>query len=136
MVDFGKLLGKERPRRTSDPIEIFNNLDKQTGKEYPRPPQEAVLKDWYANRRQDKDVIVKLHTGQGKTLIGLLMLQSFLNDDKGPAIYLCPNSYLVTQTVEQAQAFGIRVTEFADTRPPQAFLNSDAILVATCNKVF
>jgi replicative superfamily II helicase len=136
LVDFGKLLGKERPPRSSDPIEIFKNLDKQSGKEYLRPPQEAVLKEWYSSSRKNKDVIVKLHTGQGKTLIGLLALQSYLNDGKGPAVYLCPNSYLVTQTVEQAEAFDIKVVEFEDTRPPQAFLNSDAILVATCNKLF
>ena len=30
-------------------------------------------------------MIVKLHTGQGKTRIGLLMLQSQRNNGKGPA---------------------------------------------------
>ncbi len=33
-----------------------------------------------------RDIIVKLHTGQGKTLIGLLMLQARLNAGKGPAL--------------------------------------------------
>ena len=89
LVDFEKLLGKERSPRPVDPIEIFNNLDKQTGKEYLHPPQEAVLKEWYANLRQKKDVIVKLHTGQGKTLIGLLLLQSCLNS--GTRLISLPN---------------------------------------------
>ncbi|HIH36529.1 MAG TPA: DEAD/DEAH box helicase family protein [Methanocellales archaeon] len=70
------------------------------------PPQESILKEWYKNLREQKDIIVKLHTGQGKTLIGLLMLQSSINEGKGPAVYLCPNNYLVTQTTDQAHSFG------------------------------
>jgi replicative superfamily II helicase len=51
---------------------------------------------------------VKLHTGQGKTLVGLLMLQSRLNAGKGPVVYLCPDHFLIAQTCEQARQFGIR----------------------------
>ena len=135
MVDFGKLLGKEKLVRPTEPILIFGNLDKESGKEYPRPPQEAVLQEWFTRYRDQKDTIIKLHTGQGKTLIGLLILQSSLNEGKGPALYICPNTYLVSQTVEHARAFGIRTVQFDDSKPPSAFLNSDAILVTTCNKL-
>jgi len=136
LVDFKKLLGKKQITRPTDPSEIFNDLDKESGKEYLRPPQKSVLKEWYGNFRTQKDIIVKLHTGQGKTLIGLLILQSSINEGKGPAIYICPNNYLVDQIVEQARSFGIKTTQFTDTKPPQTFLNSDAILVTNCNKLF
>ena len=43
--------------------------------------KEDVLKSWFNNHRNEKDVIIKLHTGQGKTLVGLLILQSNLNDN-------------------------------------------------------
>src|SRR5437660_2324752 len=112
MVDFQKLLGKEKVGRSADPIAVFEDLDKESGKEYLRPPQKAVLTKWYQDLRELRDTIVKLHTGQGKTLIGLLMLQSYLNEGAGPALYVCPNNYLVRQTVEQANSFGIETVEF------------------------
>ena len=81
--------------------------------------------------RQDKrDVIVKLHTGQGKTLIGLLMLQLRLYAVKGLALYLCPDNFLIEQTCEQARQFGI-ATCTADPELPDEFLNSNKILVTS-----
>jgi tetratricopeptide (TPR) repeat protein len=136
LVDFTKLLGKQKLTRPTDPIEIFDNLDKESGKEYPRPAQKAVLEDWYSKFRDQKDIIVKLHTGQGKTLIGLLILQSRINEGQGPALYVCPNNYLVSQTAEQARAFGIKTVQFVDSKPPPVFLNSGAILITNCSKVF
>jgi len=136
LVDFKKLLGKKEIAQLIDPIEIFSNLDKESGKEYLRPPQKSVLEEWYRNFHTQKDIIVKLHTGQGKTLIGLLILQSCINEGKGPAIYVCPNNYLVNQIVEQASSFGIKTTQFTDTKPPKMFLNSEAILVTNCKRLF
>ncbi len=138
MVDFKKLLGRERLTKEIDPMLIFDRLDKESGKEYIRPPQEYVLRDWHKRFRSKRDVIVKLHTGQGKTLIGLLMLQSSMNEGLGPAVYLCPNTYLVNQTVEQAHSFGIKTVQFSieSNKPPLDFLNSDAVLVTTCSKMF
>lgn len=135
-MDFKKLLGKERIAAPTDPITIFEELDKQVGKESLRESQKSVLKQWYAQFRDQGDVIVKLHTGQGKTLVGLLMLQSFLNEGNGPVAYVCPNNYLVTQTLKEARAFGIRTTRFVESKPPKEFLNSEAILVLNCNKIF
>ena len=74
MVKFDKLLDEREITIPIDPIEIFNNLDKEIGKEYLRKSQESVLKEWYRKHQTQKDTIIKLHTGQGKTLIGLLIL--------------------------------------------------------------
>ena len=138
MVDFNKLLGKRELTKPIDPIAIFEYLDKETGKEEIRKAEEHVLKEWNTNFRDQKDIIVKLPTGQGKTLIGLLMLQSLINEGKGPAIYLCPNNYLVNQTVDQARSFGIETVQFPpdSTQPPREFRNSEAILVANCKRLF
>jgi replicative superfamily II helicase len=87
-----------------------------------------VLSDWFANHQSTRDVIVKLHTGQGKTLIGLLLLQARLNAGKGPALYLCPDNFLIVQTCDQAKQFGI-ATCTADPELPDEFVNSDRILV-------
>ena len=80
-------------------------------------------------------MILKLHTGQGKTLVGLLMLQSKLNEGVSPALYLCPNNFLVNQTVEQAQAFGIHCVTTADELPDE-FVEGRAILVTVVHKLF
>lgn len=139
MVDFKKLTRRKKISGVTDPIEIFEDLDKESGKEYLRPSQESVLRAWHSHFRGRRDTIIKLHTGQGKTLIGLLMLQSSLNENQGPAVYICPNNYLVQQTVEEARSFGIRTVQFDPEVPgkiPQLFLNSARILVTTCSKLF
>lgn len=137
LVNFRELLGQDEIIYPINPIEIFNKLDRRSGKEFLRDPQKIVLKEWFEEHRSKKEIIVKLHTGQGKTLIGLLMLQSFLNEGKGPVVYICPDNYLVDQTVEQAIEFGIKTTQFLRRGPPPlAFLNSEAILVTNCQKVF
>jgi replicative superfamily II helicase len=100
-----------------------------------RPAQIAVLDEWHKKLRKTKDVILKLNTGQGKTLVGLLMLQSKMNENEGSAVYLCPNNFLVSQTVNQARQFGIRcVTAEGDL--PAEFLDGKAILVTSVQKLF
>jgi len=137
MVDFTKILGTDQLKVLTDPIEIFTSLDKESGKEYLRPSQKATLEYWYANSKDQKDIIIKLHTGQGKTLIGLIILQAFLNEKKGPAIYICPNNYLVEQTIAQAESFGIKALKIdRSNKLPASFLNSKAILVINCKKLF
>ena len=138
MVDFKELLGKEPEKPSADPIDIFQRSDRKSGRDYLRPPQEAVLREWFAHHRTKKDAIVKLHTGQGKTLIGLLMLQSSLNELARPALYLCPTSFLVSQTCRQAEDFGIPTTQVGDEAGalPRDFLNAQKILVTTCKKLF
>lgn len=138
MVDFNELLGRQPPKASIDPVEIFQRSDRKSGRDYLRPPQEAVLKEWHSSRRANKEVIVKLHTGQGKTLIGLLMLQSLLNELRQPVLYLCPTSFLVSQTCNQGDEFGIATVQIAEDSAalPREFLNSQRILVTTCKKLF
>lgn len=119
----------------TDPVALYDTLDRAHDKGPLRPAQQAVLTEWYTSRREQRDVIVKLHTGQGKTLVGLLMLQSRLNDDKGPAVYLCPDNFLIAQTCDQARQFGIK-TCIADPDLPEDFHNGKAILVTSVQKLF
>lgn len=136
MVNFEKLLDKSKITKPVDPEEIFKQLDKDSEKEYLRNAQKIVLEKWFNESRNSKDSIIKLPTGQGKTLLGLLILQSSLNEGKGPALYICPDSYLVDQTYEQAKSFGFNVIKSTETPLPRDFLNSESILIATCSKLF
>ncbi len=102
MVDFKKRLGQKVTEKIIDPREIYNTLDRKSETGPLRPAQSLVLGEWFENRREDKNLIIKLHTGEGKTLIGLLILYSRLNQEKGPSLYVCPNKYLVSQVVNEA----------------------------------
>ncbi len=135
MVDFKKRIGKKSNAKIVDPYELYGSLDRASDKGRLRPVQEHVLAEWHTSRRKDRDVILKLHTGQGKTLIGLLMLQSKLNEGVGPALYLCPNHFLVNQTVEQARQFGVRCITVEDNLPEE-FTEGRAILVTVVHKLF
>ena len=137
MVDFNKKIGTNPLRKKIIPYKIYDDLDRKTTKDDLRPIQKDILDSWHKNFRDKKDVILKLHTGQGKTLIGLLILQSKLNEQNGTALYLCPNNYLVDQTCEEAKNFGFNyVTAKSGESLPPDFNNGKAILITTVNKLF
>jgi replicative superfamily II helicase len=135
MIDFGKKLNQTPVTRVLDPVALYQTLDRASDKGPLRPAQSAVLTKWHSQHRDSPEAIVKLHTGQGKTLIGLLMLQSKLNQGTGPAVYLCPNNFLIDQTCVQAQQFGITVCTSPGELPSQ-FLDAEAILVTSVHKLF
>jgi hypothetical protein len=137
MVDFKKKLGKKTIIKKVNPIEIYDILDRKSETGPLRPAQEFILNEWFTNRLNNKNQIVKLHTGQGKTLIGLLMLHSRLNSSDSPCLYVCPNIYLVKQTVQEAKKFGIPYCTFKDSKDiPESFLNGEKILITHVQKVF
>jgi replicative superfamily II helicase len=118
-----------------DPVALYETLDRASDKGPLRPAQEAILREWHHSRRAEQDLILKLHTGQGKTVIGLLMLQSLMNEGHGPALYLCPNHYLADQTCTQATQFGIAHMKL-DGEIPSEFQESRKILVAVIQSFF
>lgn len=137
MPDFKKLTTPRAAESRTDPVEIYGRLDRRSDTGPLRPAQAHVLTEWHARRRGDADVIVKLHTGQGKTVVGLLMLLSKLNEGLGPALYLCPNKHLVDQTCQQARRFGIAAANGNEVDDlPAAFLGGKQIYVCTVQKLF
>jgi replicative superfamily II helicase len=137
MVDFKKKLGLKSIEKKVNPVEIYDELDRRSETGPLRPVQREVLTDWWLHRKDDKDLVLKLHTGQGKTLIGLLILQSRLNEKKGPCLYICPNIYLVRQTCQEAEKFGIGyVTLDSGNCLPDEFLSSEKVLITHVQKVF
>lgn len=51
--------------------------------------QTEILQKWF-DRRNERDIVLKLHTGGGKTLVGLLIAQSTQNETGEPVLYLTP----------------------------------------------
>lgn len=137
MFDFSKKLHDGKDKKIENPLELYETLDRASDKGPLRPSQVDILKNWFDTHRNKKDLIIKLHTGAGKTLIGLLILQSKLNVSSEPVIYLCPNKFLVDQTCDQAKQFGIKVCRVdANNQIPQEFLDGKMILVATAQLLF
>ena len=136
-IDFKKKLASKTIAPKTNPIELYGTLDRKSVAGPLRPAQEAVLSDWYTKRHTDKDLIIKLHTGEGKTLVGLLLLQSLLNSKEGPCLYICPNKYLVRQVCSEADKFGIPFCSFDDSKEiPNDFLSGTKILITHVQKVF
>lgn len=123
-----------------NPIEIFKSLNHKIGYEYLRQVQATFLKEWW-NKKDKRDIVGVADTGSGKTLIGLLMLYSKMNEGIGPVVYLCPDNQLVKQVIEQANLYGIPAVEIIyekNTRQeiPLEFINSHSILVTTFEKMY
>lgn len=136
MPDFSNLRRTKPSAKPVDPEEIFRRLRKPPGIGDLYQSQGEILRGWHL-RRTSRDVVLKLHTGGGKTLVGLLIGQSMINEDSKPVLYLVPNVQLVEQTLRKAQEYGIAAVKYQKGAPlPEAFANGRAILVATYNALF
>ena len=137
LVDFDKLRTKKQKPKPIEPIEIFRRLPKPAGINDLYTSQAEVLQDWFA-KRATRDVILELHTGGGKTLVGLLMAQSTLNETTEPVLYLTPTQQLVTQTLAKAKAHGgIPAVPYKTGQPlDDDFVNAKAVMVATYKALF
>lgn len=136
MVDFAKLKTKKNKSTPIEPLEIFRRLPKPAGINDLYVSQAEVLDTWF-QRRTQRDTVVKLHTGGGKTLVGLLMAQSTINESNEPVLYLTPTRQLVTQTLAKAKALGIAAVPYQPGQPlNDAFLNGKAIMVGTYKALF
>ncbi|MCV7194848.1 helicase C-terminal domain-containing protein [Mycolicibacterium brumae] len=114
-MDFNKLLADGEQAAPIEPRELFASLpSKAEGYGYLRDVQGQVLSAWH-ERRAQRDLIIKVNTGAGKTIDGLIILQSYLNEDLGPALYVAPNKYLVSQVIEEAHHIGLSVVEDPDS---------------------
>lgn len=138
MVDFGKLKERQKTPRSTDPVELFRRLPKPEGVNDLYTSQASVLEAWYANRSQ-QDTVIKLHTGGGKTLVGLLAGLSTLYELGAPVLYLVANDQLVNQTIDQARAQGIAVVPYgagAGVPLNNAFLAGKAIMIGSYQALF
>lgn len=126
--DFGKIASSGALSSITDPTVLFDALpNKVAGYGYLRAVQDTVLTQW-AERRNERDIVVKTNTGGGKTVVGLLMLQCSLNEGLGPALYLAPDPHLAQRVLEEAANLGL---ETVSDPLAAKFLGGDAICVTT-----
>jgi len=136
MVDFKKLRAAKTQATIIEPTEIFRRLPKPPGINDLYTSQAQVLEEWF-NRRNERDLVIKLHTGGGKTLVGLLIAQSVLNEHQEPVIYLSSTKQLVRQTLEKASEYGISAVSYSKgTDFPDEFLAGKSVLICTYQALF
>lgn len=106
MDDSGFEIAVPKRSTVTDPEEVFGTLTLRGGIENIWSPQGEALKAWHRERARS-DTQVKMNTGGGKTLVGLLIGQSLVNETRGKVVYACPTNQLVEQTAAVAEACGI-----------------------------
>ena len=106
-MDFSKLGSAKKAQAPTDPIRIFETLPSLSGtfNDLWRG-QDKALTEWNAARER-QDVLVSLNTGAGKTIVGLLIAQSLVNEGLQNVLYVCSTIDLVRQTSEEADRIGI-----------------------------
>ena len=130
-IDFSDMLDEDS-EAVLHPRDIFFTLDRSPNFSFPRDIQTEVMNRWFDDRDK-RDSVIKLNVGSGKTLVGLLLLQSSLNEGKGPALYVAPDKQLAQQVTNEAAALGIEVTD--DPRDP-SYAAGDRICVVNVYKLF
>jgi hypothetical protein len=137
VVDFSALGSSSSSSNEDDPRKIFNSLVKPEGVNELYASQGEVLEKWHSSRG-NRDHIVKLPTGGGKSLVGLLIAQSSLNELKLPALYAVPTRQLVKQVCEEAARFGIAAEPYISAKYgiPNSVLDGNAICVLTYDAIF
>ena len=91
----------------TDPITIFETLPSLAGT--PNDlwrGQYTALSDWEKVRGKH-DILISLNTGAGKTIVGLLIAQSLVNEGLENIVYVCSTIDLVEQTSREASGIGI-----------------------------
>jgi hypothetical protein len=135
-VDFDKFASGEPDVDPKDPIALFKTLDPQQSHHQLRPAQQHVLEAW-ATRRDERDVVLKLATGAGKTTVGLLALYSLMRESRQPCLFLCPTNQLVGQVIEESARCNVPAVSVlrGDEIPPEAHAG-DAIVVTSVQSIF
>lgn len=130
-IDFADMLDDD-DEAVIHPRDIFFTLDKDPSFSFPRDIQTEVMNLWFESRNS-KDNVVKLNVGSGKTLVGLLLLQSSLNEGIGPALYVAPDKQLAQQVINEAEALGLDVT---DNPRDAAYEAGEKICVVSLKQAF
>jgi hypothetical protein len=120
MFDFGGLEKPKAGAKPTNPRDIFRA--RPSGKSKIKElwqGQAAALDDWF--RHPERNTLISMYTGAGKTLVGCLIAQSLLNQGKRNVVYACPTIDLIRQTEKEAATIGLRTTNYHE----QSFSNDD-----------
>jgi len=137
MFDFGSLAKSPSAEVPATLADLFKQLDRKTTHTSLRPAQLTAFAALDA-QLDEQDVIMKLSTGSGKTVLGLVYAEMMRRKYKGdPVVYLCPTTQLINQVVASGQAIGVSVSTFPPGGElPYDALGGNSVLACTYDKLF
>jgi hypothetical protein len=137
MVDFRKHISRKRDIDFTNLVSLFDSLDRQTSHIELRTIQQEALRI-LSERRLERDLILKISTGAGKTTVGLLYLWSFMEEKHQPVVYLCPTKQLCEQVSVEAEKLGLKSVIYPANQPHPDVdgIAGKAIIICTYDKLF
>ncbi|ASS56461.1 DEAD/DEAH box helicase family protein [Rhizobium leguminosarum] len=134
--DFGGLDKPKAKSASPNPRDIFRS--RPSGKAKIKElwqGQAQALDEWYKAPKQD--TLISMYTGAGKTLVGVLIAQSYLLQGVRNVLYVCPTIDLIHQTVREANGIGITPTTFYQQHfSDQNFAQSKSFCITTYQALF
>lgn len=103
LFDFNKLNRPTGGAKPTNPLEIFRSAPALAGSVNDLwQGQSKALESWHSNRTE-KDILISLHTGAGKSIVGALAAQSLVNEGMGHVLYVCATNDLVIQISKEVR---------------------------------
>ena len=136
--DFSNIRVNSQQDKPIDPIEIFQGSPITDGNINDLwLAQGDSLREWN-DHRSKTDVAVVLNTGAGKTLVGLLIAQSLVNETRRQVVYACSSIQLVEQTADKAWGYGLPVSTYYRQRfsDGELYHGAEAPCVTTYQALF
>src|ERR1051325_9785333 len=119
-INFGKLSKSKAGSLPNKLSELFDQLDRKQTHQILRPVQTEALNQ-LDQQLDQKDVVIKLSTGSGKTIVGLVYAEYMRRRHPGePVLYLAPTWQLIEQIQEMRGLIGVPVSSDDDDVPMAA----------------
>lgn len=137
MVDFDKHVKKKQIIDFTNLVSLFDSLDRQTSHIELRNVQRDALRI-LSEKRMQRDLILKISTGVGKTAVGLLYLSSFMEEKHEPVVYLCSTKQLCEQVNVEAEKLGLKSVIYPAGQPHPHVdgIRGKAVIICTYDKLF
>jgi hypothetical protein len=130
MIDFGSFRTPDKKNRPADPREIFKRRPSGEGAANDLwQGQAEALEKWFVGDQQE--TLILLNTGAGKTIIGLLIAQSYVNQGVPNVLYACSTIDLVYQTAREARKLGLQVSCRVGSRFDNELFNQGKVFCIT-----
>ncbi|WP_109464512.1 DEAD/DEAH box helicase family protein [Albibacillus kandeliae] len=110
MIDFSKLSRPKSRTASVDPIEIFKKTPNTGGAPNDLWKGQADALTAWNGARTERDNLIILNTGAGKSIVGLMAAQSLVNEGVENVLFVCSTIDLVEQTAREAEKLGLNYT--------------------------
>lgn len=134
-INFGKLSKSKAGSVPKTLSELFDQLDRKQTHQILRPVQTEALNQLDQQLGQ-KDVVIKLSTGSGKTIVGLVYAEYMRRRYPGePVLYLVPTWQLIAQVQETGDLIGVPVSS-EESELPMAAVEGKVVFACTYDRLF